>query len=304
MLSEECAALLAAAPRRERRTLSVEQNRLALEALAARFGPGHPDVAAENAVVGAVPVRIYRPSGAKADDGACIFAHGGGWVLGSIATHDAFCSHLAAASGCAVISVGYRQPPEHPFPAAVDDVVGVARAVAAGAVDGIDPARMAIAGDSAGGNLAAATALALRGEVAFALAALLLPVLDNRPEEHGSFQEFADGYSLTRDDMAWYFEHYAGPGWAEQDHPLLAPLRVGDLSAFPPTLVLTAECDVLRDEAEAFAGRLLEAGVPVRLERAPGTFHPFVLFVEELVAAREAVALVGHAVREALVRPI
>ena len=305
MLSDECAALLSAGPQRpERRTLTVEQNRAALEGLAPRFGSGHPDVGAEDSVLGGVPIRVYRPMAAQVDGGVCLYAHGGGWVLGSLDTHHAFCSHLAATSGSTVVSIGYRQPPEFPFPAAVDDVVSVARALAAEGLGGADATRMAIAGDSAGGNLAAAAALALRGEVALRLAVLLLPVLDNRLEQYDSYREFAAGPSLTRDDMTWYFEHYAGPSWRDQEHPLLVPMQARDLAGFPETLVVTAECDVLRDEGEAFAGRLRSGDVPVRLIRVPGTFHPYLLFLAELQVARDTVELVGHAVREALMRPI
>lgn len=300
MLSPECGDLLGSTPARPpRRSLTVEQNRAGLEAQAARFGDMAADVEVTDTVVGGVTVRIYSPRGVEDPLGVCVYAHGGGWVLGSLDTHHTLCSRISAQGRCVVVSVDYRQPPEFPYPAALDDVVAVLRAISAGELACVDPARLAVAGDSAGGQLAAAAALTLLGEIALKCAILVLPVLDNRPGLYPSYTVFAEGFSLSAEDMFWYFEHFAGPQWADRDDEFLAPMRRPDLRGFPPTVVLTAECDPLRDEGEAFARRLVEAGTPVWSVRFLGAFHPFVLF-PELAAARRSVECIANALRTAI----
>lgn len=298
-LSSECRKLLAAAPpRAPRRTLSIAENRRSLEDMLALFGEPDPTVRSSEVWLSGVRAIRYTPPNSS-DRGVCIYAHGGGWVLGSTATHDAHCSRLAGISGCTVVSVDYRQPPEHPFPAALDDVLTVIAAVNRGDLLDVNRSRIAVAGDSAGGNLAAAAAWRLRdptgNQTPIRFVVLVLPVVDNRPELYPSYRDFADGFSLTADDMTWYFERYAGPDWQTRTEPDLAPLRSPDLAGFPATLVLTAECDVLRDEGETFARRLVEAGTVVTQARVLGTFHPYFLFADVLGSARDSLELVGTA---------
>jgi acetyl esterase len=303
MLSAECSQLLATAPPRpSRRTLSMPENRAGLEAQIPLFGAPDPTVGTKDTTLGGVPVRVYRP-GDEAAGGACVYVHGGGWALGSLETHDALCSRIAAWARCAVVSVAYRQPPEHPFPAALDDVVTVLRVLREPPPAGLGPGRIAVAGDSAGGNLAAAAALLVRADVHLAHVLLLLPATDNRPDLYASYREFARGYPLTADDMSWYFEQYVGPRWADLDDARLAPMRCGDVSGLPSTTIVTAECDPLRDEAEAFGHRLVEAGVPVTTRRYIGTFHPFFLYFDRLEAAQDCQGFAAAAIAGALGSP-
>jgi acetyl esterase len=300
MLSAECSRLLAAAPPRpSRRTLSLPENRAGLEAQTPLFGAADPTVDTEDTTLGGVPVRVYRP-GDEGAGGVCVYVHGGGWALGSLETHHALCSRIAARARCAVVSVAYRQPPEHPFPAALDDVVTVLRVLREPPPAGLGPGRIAVAGDSAGGNLAAAAALLVRGEVDLAHVLLLLPATDNRPDRYASYREFARGYPLTADDMSWYFEQYVGGRWADLDDFRFAPMRGGDLRGLPPTTIVTAECDPLRDEGEAFGSRLVGAGVPVTTRRYLGTFHPFFLYFDRLEAAQDCQAFSADAIAAAL----
>ncbi len=303
VLSPEAVELLAAAPvRPERAELSVEANRSAMREALAPFGPGaRLWTVRESQVVGragAVPVRVYLPG--PRVPGVLVFAHGGGWALGDLDTHDALCRDLAAEAGCAVVAVDYRQPPEHPFPAAVEDVLDVVAALledrAGLDLDGIP---VAVGGDSAGGNLSAVAAQQLRGRPRLVHQVLLVPVTDARPDEWRSYARFADGPTLTRRDMDWYFEQYLPPS-ADRDDPLLAPLRADDLTGVAPATVVTAACDVLRDEGEAYAARLRDAGVPVRVHRAEGMFHTFLLCADRLAGAREARAYVVESLRRGL----
>lgn len=299
VLSPESQQLLAAAPPRpRRRELTVEENRASLEAMVPRFGEPDPTVSVTDTVLGGVPVRVYLP----ADDprGVSVYAHGGGWALGSLDTHHAMCSRVSAQSGTAVVSVDFRQPPEHPFPAALEDTVAVIRAIEQAPLAGVDCSRISVGGDSAGGNLAAAAALELRNDPQLVHTLLLLPTVDNRPNRYPSYEQFAEGHGMTADDMRWYFEQYAGPDWRERDDEGLAPLRSDALDRLPPTTVITAECDTLRDEGEAFARRLLEVGVPVTARRFLGAFHPFFLFHDDLAAARECQSFIADQLRHAL----
>jgi acetyl esterase len=302
VLSPDSEQLLAAAPPRpSRRAFSVAENRASLEAQAERFGDRDPSVTVTDTVLGDVPVRVYVPDD-EYPRGVCVYAHGGGWALGSLETHDAMCSRVAAQSGCAVVSVDFRQPPEHPFPAALEDVVAVVRAIEDQPLAGVECGRISVAGDSAGGNLAAATALALHDDPRLAHVLLLLPTVDNRPHHYPSYQAYAEGHGMTADDMVWYFEQYAGADWGERDDERLAPMRSGHLHDLPATTIITAECDTLRDEGEAFGRRLVEAGVPVTMRRFVGTFHPFFLFHDHLAAARDCQAFMASELRHALRR--
>jgi acetyl esterase len=247
---------------------------------------------------GDVPVRAYVPAGGAAPRPVVVWLHGGGWMIGSVDSYRAPVRRLANASGAIVLSVDYRLAPEHPFPAAVHDTLAAVRWAASesGAVGG-DPARVAVAGDSAGGNLAAVAANRLRGEVDLRLQALVYPVTDsgvNTP----SFRAFADRFGLTAATMRRFWDVYLDG--AEGSDPHASPLRTDDLAGVAPAWVLTADHDVLRDEGEAYAAALERSGVPVELRRWPGTIHGFVRWQAAAAVSREAVDALGRALRAAL----
>lgn len=222
---------------------------------------------------GEIPVRIYDPGGAG-PKGVISWFHGGGWVIGDLESADAGCRMLANASGCVVVSVDYRLAPEHKFPAAADDCYAAAKWVAANAASlGADPARHAVGGDSAGGNLAAVVAQLARANGAPDLRFQLLvyPVTDYNYDTP-SYRENAEGYLLTKDSMVWFWDHYLNNP-AEGNDPKASPLRASDLSGLPRALVITCEYDPLRDEGEAYASRLAEAGVPTTAVRFNGQIH-------------------------------
>jgi len=280
----------------ELRTLYAEQSQLPFPAepvadVAEREIPGP---------AGPVPVRIYTPEGEEPRP-AVVFFHGGGWVIGNLDTHDGTARKLANAAGAVVVSVDYRLAPEHPYPAAAEDCYAATRWVAEhGAAElGVARGRLAVAGDSAGGNLAAVVSLMARdrGGPALAFQLLVYPVTD--PDfERASYRENAEGYLLTRDVMEWFWDQYVPE--AERRHdPYAAPLRAPDLSGLPPALVVTAEYDPLRDEGEAYARRLEEAGVRVRCRRYPGMIHGFLSFADVVDQGKEAVAEAGTALRAA-----
>ncbi|HVD01265.1 MAG TPA: alpha/beta hydrolase [Candidatus Dormibacteraeota bacterium] len=224
---------------------------------------------------GPIPVRLHA-SEATSPLPLVVYFHGGGWVTGDLDTHDPVGRALANRSGCLVASVDFRSAPEHPFPAPLDDCWAVVEWLAAlGAEVGGDPSRIAVFGDSAGGNLAAAVSLRARDRGGPSLAAqvLVFPVLDhdlNRP----SYRANGTGFGLTRDSMAWYWEQYL-LGGADPNSPELSPLRASDLSGLPPALVITAEFDPLVDEGVEYARRLAEAGVPVEHLNEAGMIHGY-----------------------------
>jgi acetyl esterase len=249
---------------------------------------------------GEIAVRVYRPEGLRPFP-ALVYFHGGGWVIGSIETHDGSCRDLANRIGCMVVSVEYRLAPESRFPAAAEDCYVATKWVAANAAAlGIDAKRIAIGGDSAGGNLAAVVALMARDRRGPALRHQLLiyPVTD-ADFTRASYRENAEGYLLTTKAMEWFWNHYV-PDLAQRAEPYAAPLRAKDLAGLPPAFVLTAEYDPLRDEGEAYARRLEQAGVPTRLKRYDGAIHGF--FAMGLLAqvGRDAVEDAAAAVRAAL----
>lgn len=241
--------------------------------------------AVEDAEVGGVPVRWYRPPGA-ADDAVLVWIHGGGWVIGSIDTADLTASKLAAASGVTVCSVEYRLAPEHPFPAAADDCFAVVEAL------GTEGKRVAVGGDSAGGNLATVVCLMAReqGGPEIAFQALVYPVTDLSMSTP-SYTENGEGYFLTAGSMRWFIDHYV-PNERDRGDPRCSPFHAASLAGLPPALVLTAGYDPLRDEGQAYAERLEEAGVEVEVERYPGAIHGFFGFVGVDIAddARRRVA--------------
>jgi acetyl esterase len=232
---------------------------------------------------GPLALRIYTPAGSGPFP-LMVFFHGSGFVVCSLDTHDAMCRNLAAGSGCVVVSVDYRLAPEHKFPAGPNDCLEATRWAAAHAADlGADADRVLVAGDSAGGNLAAVTALRIRDEGGPPLAGQLLiyPVTDHHAANWPSYTENAEGYGLTREGMQWFWGHYlADP--ADGAHPHASPFRAASLAGLPPALVVTAQYDPLRDEGEAYGERLRQAGVPVEIRRWNGTNHGF-FFVPGLV---------------------
>jgi acetyl esterase len=240
---------------------------------------------------GPIELRIYTPTGSGPFP-LMVFFHGSGFVLCSLDTHDGMCRNLAAGIGCAVVSVDYRLAPEHKFPAGLDDCLVATRWAAAHAAELLaDPTRIMLAGDSAGGNMAAVTALRVRDEGGPALRGqmLLYPVTDYHTPGTPSYAENADGYGLTRDTMAWFWGHYLNDP-AEADHPHASPLRAPDLAGLPPAYVMSAEYDPLRDEAERYGERLRAAGVATEITRRPGMNHGFLFWVGVVAGADCAMA--------------
>jgi acetyl esterase len=248
---------------------------------------------------GGVPARLYRPSAAEGL-GLFVYLHGGGWVLGSLDTHDHVARALADQSGCAVLSLDYRLAPEHPFPAGLEDAFAAAGWAHEHAEElGCDSERLAIGGDSAGANLAAL--VTQRGSVPFRFQLLVYPVTDARGGS-ASHEELAEGFWLTKAEMAWFLTHYLSGGQGAPDDPRVSPLLAEDAAfrASPPTLVITAELDPLRDEGEAYAERLRAAGVRAEVTRYDGMFHGFFSFAEQLSDGRRAVAQGAESVAAAL----
>jgi acetyl esterase len=251
-----------------------------------------------------VPIRIYTPAAANAEElAALIYFHGGTGVFCSIETHDGLCRMLANESGCRVISVGYRLAPEHKFPAAVEDSYAATRWICAHApVLGIDPKQIAIGGDSAGATLAAVVcqlAKQLAGPE-LALQVLLCPVTDISAEG-GSRSTFSQGYFFDMATLKWSLEHYL-PSHAAVSDPRISPLRASDLSGLPPTHIHTAEFDPVRDEGKAYADGLRRAGVSVRYTCHQGMIHHFYCMAGVIPYARCAVKTIGDAIRAALAK--
>jgi acetyl esterase len=250
---------------------------------------------------GSVRARLYHPA-PDTTTGLLVFLHGGGWVIGDLDTHDETCRSLAAGSGHAVLSVDYRLAPEHPFPAPLADAIEATRWAHAHAGDlGADPARIAIGGDSAGGNLAAVVTQLAPAPLVFSL--LVYPVTDARLGQP-SHDENAEGYFLSTAGMRWFIDHYLSGGMGSPDDPRVSPLLADDaaLAVSPPTLVITAGYDPLRDEGSAYAERLHAVGVPTSLVHYPGMFHGFFSLGAFIDDGRTALALAGEALRTHLGR--
>lgn len=250
---------------------------------------------------GELAMRAITPEGVGSDPLPVVaYYHGGGWVAGDLESHESVCRALANASGAIVVSVGYRLAPENPFPAASEDAYVAAAWLANNAAEiGGDPARLAVCGDSAGGNLAAVVALMARdrGGPALALQVLAYPITDFNLETE-SYRLFAEGFHLTRDDMAWYWEQYV-PNAEDRTKPYASPMRAKDLSGLPPALVITAGHDVLRDEGESYARKLRDAGVDVKLSRYEGMIHGFLRRYHAFDQGRAAVDEIAAALRRA-----
>lgn len=298
---------MAASPRPKIWTLEPpavrEQYRLMAQIFDAREVPiGKTETRMIAGAAGDIAARIYTPvaAGARAMP-AIIFFHGGGWVIGDLDSHDTVCRSLAAASGCRVIAVDYRLAPEHPFPAAVEDAFAAVRSIEANAAElGVDPNRIAVAGDSAGGNLAAVVCQLARGQTAPRIAfQLLIYPVTQFGEVTASRRRFADDIVLNKDTMDWFERHYAG-SLVVADDPRASPLRAKDLSGLPPAYVLTAGLDPLLDEGRQYADRLRAAGVPVEAVTYDEMVHGFVNMSGLLDTARVALEQAGLAVKAAL----
>ncbi|MCC8249140.1 alpha/beta hydrolase [Saccharothrix luteola] len=257
-----------------------------------------PEVDEEWVNVGEVPVRIVRPAGATGALPVVLYIHGAGWVFGNAKTHDRLVRELAVGAGAAVVFPDYSLSPEAHYPVALEESYAVARwIVAEGAARGLDASRLAVAGDSVGGNMSAALTLLAkeRGDVVFRQQVLFYPVTD-ASFDTPSYLEFAEGYFLRRDAMQWFWDQYT-TSEAQRAEITASPLRatVEQLTGLPPALVITAEADVLRDEGEAYANKLREAGVPVTAVRYQGVIHDFVM-LNALRETHAAEAAIGQAV--------
>lgn len=246
---------------------------------------------------GDLPATLYTPAGLPEPSGLLVFFHGGGWVVGSCDTHDNTVRYLAKQAGVRVLSVEYRLAPEAPFPAATDDALAAFEYAYAKARDlGADPARIAVGGDSAGGNLAAVTAqqAVKRGGGVPAFQLLFYPATDFTVRRR-SRELFAEDLFLTDADMSWFEAHYVPKG-TDLYNPKLSPLH-GDVSGLPPAYIATAGFDPLRDEGEAYAEKLRKAGVPVALSRQPDLIHGYINFLGVGQRFREATAEAAGALR-------
>jgi acetyl esterase len=248
---------------------------------------------------GDIGARYYRPLGSKAREAlpAMVYFHGGGWTCGDLDTHDSVCRGIAAHSLCSVVAVDYRMGPEHKFPAAVDDAVAAVQWVGKNASSlAIDAARLAVAGESAGGNLAAVTAIALRdSEPGLAMQVLVYPVTDQAADTD-SLKRFAQGYSLTRDLLRWYQGQYLRDERDRADWRA-SPLRAHTHARLPSAYILTAGFDPLLDEGLAYAERLAHAGVAVTYECFEGQIHGFLPMGGAIAAAHHAHYRIGQMLR-------
>jgi acetyl esterase len=257
----------------------------------------------ETAVAGPdrdLAARLYVPLDAPVRGPLLVYLHGGGWVVGDLDTHDQTCRFIANEAGVRVLAIDYRRAPEHPFPAAVEDAVaGVRSAIDQGERLGADPARVAIGGDSAGGNLAAAAARLTRGDgVPPAFQLLIYPVTD-LSRKRRSYELFREGFYLTESTMDWYRDNYLPDPGAALD-PRASPVLAGALDGLPPAHVAVAGFDVLRDEGEEYASRLRDAGVPVTLQRHSGLIHGFANAIGVGRSSRAAMLEVAAALRAGL----
>jgi acetyl esterase len=245
---------------------------------------------------GELPLRLYRPTSERPLP-ALLYFFGGGWVLGTIDTADGVSRSLANSSGALVVVVGYRLAPEHRFPAAIDDCYATVRWVAGHAEEiGADPARLAVGGDSAGGNLAAGVALRARADGPALVGQLLVYPNTDQLADDQSMRAADDPFLFNRHSVAWYRRHYlTNPGDAA--NPLASPLRAQSLAGLPPALVITAEYDPLRDQGEAYARRLADDGVQVELSRYRGMAHGFFTMAGTVDASRAAIAQAASRLR-------
>jgi acetyl esterase len=292
--------------------LPIEDVRANIRGASAQLAPPPADVARVEdrripAAGGDFAVRIYTPHG-SAPRPILVYFHGGGWAAGDLDTHDSSARYYAAHADATVVSVGYRQPPEHKFPIAVDDSIAAVEWAAAHAADiGGDPGRLAVAGDSAGGNLAAVVCQLAkqRGGPRIAYQVLIYPAVDLRgvadDPAYPSRGQFGNGeFFLSRRDMEWFRSLYLADIPGESHDPRVSPIAAADLSGLPPALIVTAGCDVLRDEAKAYADRLSAAGVPVEYRCFAGTIHAFLSFAGAIPLGLEALSFVAERLKRSL----
>src|SRR5215831_12069374 len=284
--------------------LSPAESRANREGMMALAGDAVPVARVEDIEIagegGPLKLRIYSPELAGGPHPCLLFFHGGGFVICDLDSHDTICRALAAGSGAVVIAVDYRLAPEHKFPAAVDDCETATRWAAANAARlRIDPLLIAVGGDSAGGDLATVVARRLRDTDGppLALQVLIYPVTDVRISDTPSMREFSEDNFLTRSAMQWFMAHYLNKP-EEGSHPDASPLLAPDVKGLPPALVITAECDPLCSEGEAYADRLKEAGVPVTYTCYPGMIHAFVSMRAVFPQAQQAIAQIAEALRQ------
>ncbi|MGH8963671.1 MAG: alpha/beta hydrolase [Jatrophihabitantaceae bacterium] len=296
-------------PQPEPGTVSPQQMRLMAAQTWNKSGPFQPVADVYERMIpgpgGELRVRVYVPEGSGPFP-LLVWFHGGGWVIGTLYENEGACRALCRLAEAVVMSVEYRLAPEHPFPAAAEDAfAAVCWAAEHGEELRADPGRIAVAGESAGGNLAAVCALKARdtGAVRLALQILLAPVLGAPQDGRPSYTDFADGYFLSRASMEFFFDQYPR-STADLREAYLLPLAAEDLRGLTPALVMTAECDVLRDEGEEYAHRLTEAGVPCELVRYDGQIHGFFgLLDDQLAVSAEAHATAAAALRHAFGDP-
>lgn len=279
--------------------LPAAEGRTIFAGLTDVFGTG-PEPAAQKEIE--VPhgskLRLYRAAG-EGPQPCVMYFHGGGWVLGDIETHDTLCRRISAQAGVTVVSVEYRAAPDAPFPAAINDCYNATRHISDHAATlQIDRSRIAVAGDSAGGNLAAAVCLKARDECRPPIHSqwLIYPITD-ADTETTSYNKFADDLGLTKDLMIWFWDQYV-PSANDRLHPLASPLRAASLVGLPPAYLLSAGFDVLYDEGQAYAQRLRDAGVPVTEQAHPGMLHGFLHFSEPFTEAATAMTQLTTAMRE------
>ncbi|MFC4787350.1 alpha/beta hydrolase [Nocardioides sp. MAHUQ-72] len=281
-------------------TLPIPEGRAAILRHSSMTGGRQPIGAVRSLTVGDLPARLYVPTDAPATGPALLFLHGGGWVYGDLDSHDAACRFLAEQSGVRVLAVDYRLAPEAPFPAAYDDALAAYRWLVANADSvGADPQRLAVGGDSAGGCLAATTAIeAAREGLPLAFQLLVYPGTDHTATA-GSRATFAEGFYLTRDFMDLATANYVPPGVDPRD-PRLSPLYADLPAGLAPAYVVTAGFDPLRDEGEAYARKLADAGVDVELKRFPDQIHGFFNIVGTARSSRAANAEIAARLKAAL----
>ncbi len=292
-LHPQARAAIEAQPRAPLTVSNLAEVRASMvEAIPVEVGSGPPVATVVDLDAGGVPARLYRDA-AAGNAPVILYAHGGGWVMGNLDTHDGLCRYLVAASGWALLAVDYRRAPEHPYPAALEDLSRALQWLRGGGAQGyhLDPGRLAVAGDSAGGHLAAVLARRAR-DAGTGLAAqiLICPVIDPA----GDYPPL-DEYGLDGAEMRFFWDQYAPPG-VDRTAPDLDPLRA-DLTGLPPALVVTAELDVLRDEGERYAAALLRAGVPVVAARYQGMIHNFPRKLAMFDASHAAVGQIAASLR-------
>ncbi len=284
-------------------TLTPTEARLAFLRACAVFNPPSPtltevrDLTAPGPV-GPIKLRLYRDGAATTPRAGLVYFHGGGWVIGDLDSHDVACRQMAQLSGAVVIAVDYRMAPEHKFPAAVDDAIAATQWICAEAATlGIDPARVAVGGDSAGANLAIVVSIAARDQAGPKLAgqALVYPSTDMTAQTP-SHAEFDEGYMLTTALMQYFRGHYLRND-ADREDWRASPNKIGDVAGLPRALVITGGFDPLRDEGEAFGMRMVAAGVPVMIRRFTGQIHGFLNMGRLVPQADAAIAEIATFIR-------